>query len=122
MATMTRPGGYYYWGMSAGDDETRIFTLYSTYDKTTDTGTPVNLTGCSLKAEGRDSAGTSQWEVTPTAATPSNGEVTITVPSATTTSKKGLSGDWALRVTWTDGKKTSPAWGRWSISSIVLVD
>lgn len=122
MTTISRPGAYYYLGGHAGEDVVRVFTLYSSYDESSGTGTVVNLTGCAFKAEGKNSAGTSQWEITPTAATPSNGEITMTIPLATTTSKAGLSGEWALRVTWTDGSKTFPVWGRWGFSGIVLVD
>ena len=121
---MNRPGTYYHFGMHAGEDATRVFVvtgLYSAYDKSAGTGTAVDLTGCSFAAEGKNAAGVTQWAVVPTAAAPTSGEVTVVIPLATTTSKKGLEGEWALRVTWADGSKTYPVWGRWSISSVVLV-
>lgn len=110
------PNGYFPIAMHAGVDLSVLFRL------TNESGTAIDLTGCSFRAEGRDDDGTSQWEVTPTAASPTNGEITMVVPSATTAAKKGLSGEWGLRVTWTSGLKTLPVWGRWAITSIVLVD
>jgi len=123
MTTTSRPGAYYYYGMHAGADEIRTFTLYSSYDRASKTGTVVDLTGATFKAEGKDSDGVTVFEVTPTFVTDgSDGKVTMTIPNATTTTKKGESGEWALRITWADTTITFPIWGRFAISDTVLVD
>lgn len=118
-----RPGAYYRLAMHAGEDAVRVFILYSSYDKATKTGTPVDLSGCAFAAQGKDADGVSVWLVTPTFVTDgTDGKIELVVPAATTTTKKGESGEYAIRVTYPSGRKIYEVWGDYSISSTVLVD
>lgn len=116
------PGAYVEFGIHANTDGKMKVTLYSEYDEATDTGTVVDLTGATFKASSIDEDGTVVWTVTPTAPTPTNGEIFIVVPKATTLAKKNTNGDWGLKVIWPDTTETIEAYGPTMIGPNLVPD
>ncbi len=102
----------YIWNMIAGDDELRIFTLYEDAAKTT----PVDLTGATAVAQGKNDSGTIVWTDAAVVVGDALGTLSVTVPLATTATKIGESGTWKIQVTWVDTSKWSPVYGTFKIT------
>lgn len=102
----------YHWDMIAGDDETRVFTLYEDAAMTT----LVDLSGVSATAQGKNDSGTIVWTDAVVVCGGVLGTLQVEVPLATTAAKTGESGTWKLQVTWSDGSKWSPVCGTFKIT------
>lgn len=105
------PGIFFAYLMHANSDATVRFELLSDYNRATETGTPIDLTGATLKASGIDGDGNEVWSVVPTAPVPTDGVIFVTVPRATSLPLVNTEGQWGLQVEWPGGLKTIEAYG-----------
>ena len=119
---MTTRAAYYRWDMVAGDDEARVFTIYSTYDRDSGVGTPVDLTGCTAVVQGRDGTGAAGIAWTGTAVLgDAAGTITVTIPKASTLAAAGKTGTWEVQVTWSDTTEWAPVLGDFEVTPIAVL-
>jgi len=120
MVEIIKPGAYYYYAMHGGSDNYEKFSVYDTWDESTETGTLADLTGVTAKAEFRDDDGVSVFEATVTVDVPNSTiEIEPTATLCTTHADKD-GNSWGVQFVWSTGLKTIEMYGGWEISKVVV--
>jgi len=110
-------GAKYTFDLVAGDDESRVFTLYSDADLTS----PIDLTGSTAVAQGIDDAGVIIWADSSVVVGDALGTFTVNVSNSETSAGAGKYGTWKLYVTWADTSEWSPVLGNFRITARDIV-